>query len=258
MNEPERPLAEALQHSFRDERLLAVALTHRSAAFEAATKKSRPLAHNERLEFLGDSVLAMVVSEALFQRCPKASEGQLTRMRAAVVNETRLAETAARLGVGEALRLGRGEDRTGGRTKASLLADTLEAVFAAVFLDAGIERAREVILGQLGEVIERVTRGEDDDRDEKTRLQERVQASRGVTPSYEVVGTEGPDHQRVWFVEVSAGDGIRAQGQGRSKKTAEQDAAGHALRALEAGGGAGPVATEDAAVSPPTGGEGHG
>ena len=253
MNELERPLAEALQHTFQDGRLLAVALTHRSAAFEAATKKSKALSHNERLEFLGDSVLAMVVSEELFRRCPEASEGELTRMRAAIVNEARLAETAARLGIGDALRLGRGEERTGGRAKASLLADTLEAVFAAVFLDAGIERARAVILAQLADVIGRVAQGTDANRDEKTRLQETVQAARNVTPTYEVVSTEGPDHERVWHVEVSAGDGLRARGQGRSKKAAEQDAAGNALRLLagphaspSAPPGAPPSATPDA------------
>jgi ribonuclease-3 len=233
VNELERPLAEALQHTFQNGRLLAVALTHRSAAFEASSKKSKALEHNERMEFLGDSVLALVVSEALFARCPDAAEGVLTRMRAAIVNETRLAKTAARLGIGDALRLGRGEEQTGGRTKPSLLADTLEAVFAAVYLDAGMERAREVILAQLAETIDLVIRGADTHRDEKTLLQERVQALRNVTPTYEVVGMEGPDHERVWHVEVKAGDSLRARGQGRSKKAAEQDAAGHAIRLLD-------------------------
>ena len=234
MNERDRPLAEALGHTFQNGRLLAVALTHRSAAFEASSKKTKALEHNERMEFLGDSILALVVSEELFTRCPDAAEGVLTRMRAAVVNEARLAETAARLGLGDALRLGRGEERTGGRAKASLLADTLEAVFAAVYLDAGMVRAREVILTQLADAIEQVIVGADANRDEKTLLQERVQARRSLTPTYEVVGTEGPDHERVWHVEVRAGDDLRARGQGRSKKAAEQDAAGHALRLLEA------------------------
>lgn len=233
MNEHDQRLTAALQYTFKDDRLLALALTHRSAAFEAARRRTSPPAHNERLEFLGDSVLSMVVSEALFHRCPQASEGELTRMRAAIVNEACLAETAARLGIGEALRLGRGEERTGGRSKTSLLADTLEAVFAAVFLDAGgIDRAREVILQHLAETIERVTQGSETHRDDKTRLQEILQAQRNVTPTYEVVGTEGPDHDRVWHVEVHGG-AIRARGQGRSKKAAEQDAAGNALRLLE-------------------------
>ena len=233
MNERDLPLAEALQHTFQNGRLLAVALTHRSAAFEASSKKTRALEHNERMEFLGDSILALVVSDELFTRCPDAAEGVLTRMRAAVVNEARLAETAARLGLGDALRLGRGEERTGGRGKASLLADTLEAVFAAVYLDAGMTRAREVILAQLSAAIDQVILGADTNRDEKTLLQERVQARRNLTPTYDVVGTEGPDHERVWHVEVRAGDDLRARGQGRSKKAAEQDAAGHALRLLE-------------------------
>jgi len=233
VNERDLPLAEALQHTFQNGRLLAVALTHRSAAFEASSKKTRALEHNERMEFLGDSILALVVSDELFTRCPDAAEGVLTRMRAAVVNEARLAETAARLGLGDALRLGRGEERTGGRGKASLLADTLEAVFAAVYLDAGMTRAREVILAQLSAAIDQVILGADTNRDEKTLLQERVQARRNLTPTYDVVGTEGPDHERVWHVEVRAGDDLRARGQGRSKKAAEQDAAGHALRLLE-------------------------
>jgi len=233
VNERDLPLAEALQHTFQNGRLLAVALTHRSAAFEASSKKTRALEHNERMEFLGDSILALVVSDELFTRCPDAAEGVLTRMRAAVVNEARLAETAARLGLGDALRLGRGEERTGGRGKASLLADTLEAVFAAVYLDAGMTRAREVILAQLSAAIDQVILGADTNRDEKTLLQERVQARRNLTPTYDVVRTEGPDHERVWHVEVRAGDDLRARGQGRSKKAAEQDAAGHALRLLE-------------------------
>jgi len=106
-------------------------------------------------------------------------------------------------------------------------------VFAAVYLDAGMARAREVILAQLSAAIDQVVAGADTNRDEKTLLQERVQARRSLTPTYEVVGTEGPDHERVWYVEVRAGDDLRARGQGRSKKAAEQDAAGHALRLLE-------------------------
>ncbi len=227
------PLTDALGHAFGDPRLLAVALTHRSAAFEAGGgKRARPLEHNERLEFLGDSVLALVVSDALWRRCPEATEGELTRMRAAVVNETRLADVAQRIGLGDALRLGRGEDRTGGRAKPSLLANTLEALFAAVYLDAGIDRAREVVLRLLGPCLDEVT-ATTSTRDQKTLLQEIVQARHNITPRYEVVDAVGPDHERVWHVEVSAGEIVRARGSGRSKKAAEQEAARAALEGID-------------------------
>lgn len=227
-------LAASLGHQFRDPRLLEVALTHRSAAFEsAAARKGKSLGDNERMEFLGDAVLSLAVSDALWSRCPEAAEGELTRMRAAVVNETRLAEAAARLGIGDALRLGRGEERTGGRTKASLLANALEAAFAAVYLDAGVERAREVVLALMAPTLDHVVSTVSAQRDEKTVLQELIQARHNVTPRYDVVDTQGPDHDRVWHVEVRAGELLRARGQGRSKKLAEQEAARNALRALD-------------------------
>ncbi len=235
MDEKLNALAAALGHTFRDERHLEVALTHRSAAFEAtATKRAKVLTDNERMEFLGDAVLALAVSDALWKRCPDASEGELTRMRAAIVNESRLAEVAARLGVGEAMRLGRGEERTGGRTKASLLANALEAIFAAVYLDAGVERACEVVLAMVAPTLDHVVNTISAQRDEKTVLQELIQARHNVTPRYEVIDSQGPDHDRVWHVEVRAGEVLRARGLGRSKKIAEQEAARHALRALAA------------------------
>ncbi len=227
-------IAQRLGHTFRDERLLERALTHRSAALEAApTRRGRPAGDNERLEFLGGAVLAMAVSDALWHRCPEASEGELTRMRAAIVNEARLAEVAVAVGVGDALKLGRGEERTGGRAKPSLLADALEATFAAVYLDAGIERAREVVLACMAHMSDRVASTVSANRDEKSELQELIQAKHAVTPRYEVVDTAGPDHDRVWHVEVRAGEFLRARGSGRSKKAAEQEAARNALRALE-------------------------
>lgn len=234
MDDKLNALAAALGHVFRDERLLEVALTHRSAAFEAAPgRRSKALADNERMEFLGDAVLALAVSDALWKRCPEASEGELTRMRAAIVNESRLAEIAARLGVGDAIRLGRGEERTGGRTKASLLANALEAAFAAVYLDAGVTRACEVVLAMVAPTLDHVASTASAQRDEKTVLQELIQARHNVTPRYEVIDTQGPDHDRVWHVEVRAGEVLRAKGQGRSKKIAEQEAARNALRALD-------------------------
>jgi ribonuclease-3 len=226
MYEAPPSLLAALGHVFHDPRHLELALTHRSAAFESApAQRGHPVHDNERMEFLGDVVLAFVVSDALWRRCPSAPEGVLTRMRAAVVNETVLADIAARLGVGDALLLGRGEDRSGGRAKPSLLANTLEAIFAAVYLDAGLEGARAVVLRLLAPAIEHVTSTEGVTHDEKTRLQEFVQARHNLTPRYELTGAEGPDHQRVWHVEVHVGDLYRARGSGRSKKAAERDAA---------------------------------
>jgi ribonuclease III len=233
MEEAEQKLIETIGHVFTDPRLLALALTHRSAAFEASTgKKSKAYSDNERLEFLGDSVLALAISDALWKLCPDASEGDLTRMRAAVVNEAVLAELALRIGVGDALRLGRGEDRTGGRAKPSLLANCVEALFAAVYLDAGIERAKEVIVALLAPSIERVTSVSQASRDEKTTLQELVQARHNVTPRYEVEDAEGPDHDRKWHVVVLIGEQIQGRGTGRSKKAAERDAARVALIAI--------------------------
>jgi ribonuclease-3 len=230
MDERLRPFLEALGHPFQRLVLLHEALTHRSAAFEAAnSRKGKDLRDNERMEFLGDAVLALVVSDALWRRAPGAEEGELTRMRAAVVNERSLARVATDLGLGDALRLGKGEDRTGGRAKPSLLANALEAVFAAVYLDGGIEAARPLIERLLLRELDEVTaRNTEEDRallDEKSLLQEIVQARHGLTPRYEVVGTDGPDHDRTWTVEVIAGEVVRARGSGRSKKIAEQEAA---------------------------------
>ena len=225
-------LAATLGYAFRDPSLLAVALTHRSAAFEmSSARRGRPASDNERLEFLGDAVLALTVSDVIWTRMPEATEGELTRVRAAVVNEANLARVASGIGLGDALKLGRGEDRSGGRAKPSLLANTLEAVFAAVYLDGGFEAARAVITTLLDPSIEEVRA--QGTRDEKTLLQEIVQGRHGVTPRYEVISTAGPDHDRTYAVEMRAGEILRAQGVGRSKKSAEQDAARRALQNLD-------------------------
>ena len=242
MDERLRAFIGALGHSFSNVVLLHEALTHRSAAFEASVgRRGKELRDNERMEFLGDAVLALVVSDALWARAPEAVEGELTRMRAAVVNERTLARVATEIGLGEVLRLGRGEDRTGGRAKPSLLANALEAVFAAVYLDAGVDAARALILRLLAAPLDEVTaragaNGEERALlDEKSLLQEIVQAKHGITPRYDVTGMDGPDHDRIWTVEVRAGDVVTARGSGRSKKAAEQEAARAARTALERG-----------------------
>lgn len=225
---------QALGYHFKDSLALRAALTHRSWSSEHAgnkEQKERFGADNERLEFLGDSILGVVITEALWHRSPGSSEGVLSRLRSAVVNESSLAEVATQTHVGAALRLGKGEERSGGRSRPSLLADALEAVFAAVYLDGGFEAARAVVLLVLGERIEKVVALGVDDF--KSTLQERLQASHKVTPRYRLVATYGPDHDREHEVELEAEGIITARGRGRSKKDAEQAAARAALEMLD-------------------------
>ncbi|MDD5305682.1 MAG: ribonuclease III [Deltaproteobacteria bacterium] len=215
-----------LGHTFADVRLLAEALTHRSFVNEHPDRS----AHNERLEFLGDAVLDLIVAEALMERCPGASEGELTRRRAALVNEAGLADMARRVNLGAALRLGKGEEKTSGRDRSSILSDAVEAVLGAVYLDAGYEAARRVALAWLGPALDPVVEG-DLPGDAKTSLQEVLQAGAGRGPMYRVVSEEGPDHDKVFEVEIVAGGEVLARGRGRSKKEAEKDAAARALAA---------------------------
>lgn len=201
-----------------DPDLLSLALTHRSFAYE-----NGGLPTNERLEFLGDSVLGIVVTETLYRDFPEWSEGQLAKLRAAVVNAQALAEVARGLELGRHLRLGRGEETTGGRDKVSILADTLEALLGAVYLDNGLERAREVVLRLIGPVI---ARGAElgAGLDWKTSLQEIAAASGRGVPEYRV-RHEGPDHAREFSAQVVLDDEVIGEGVGRSKKAAEQQAA---------------------------------
>jgi ribonuclease III len=218
-------LEERLGHNFADVGLFHLALAHRSHVAESAAASS-----NERLEFLGDAVLGFVVTEHLYATRPALPEGDLARIRAAVVSTAALAPIAARLGVGEALLLGRGEAASGGRAKDSLLADALEALIGAAFLDGGIDVARRLVIELLAgpidvEAAQRVL------GDPKNRLQELVAQIGGEPPSY-VVDGRGPDHERHFQALVRAGD-VVGRGEGRSKKRAEQLAAEDALAALE-------------------------
>jgi ribonuclease-3 len=216
-------LEEALGHTFSDRSLLERALTHRS---------HDPAFSNERLEFLGDSVLEFVVTGYLYASSG-LDEGMMTKVRVSVVSRAALAEVAGRIGVGEAVVLGSGEAEAGGRRKASILADTLEALLGAVYLDGGIESARRVVLAHWAPLIadQMAAPGE---RDYKTRLQELL-AQGGQTPSYMAEG-EGPEHARVFFATVAAGGRVLGMGMGTSKKRAEQAAARQALDTLEAEG----------------------
>ena len=208
-----------------DAELLERALTHRSYAYEHGG-----LPTNERLEFLGDSVLGLVVTEALFRRHPDLSEGQLAKLRAAVVNMRALADVGRALGLGEFVRLGRGEETTGGRDKSSILADTVEALIGAVYLDSGFAAATALVHRLVDDLIdESATLGAG--LDWKTSLQELTSEFGMGVPEYEVT-EEGPDHAKVFTASAIVGGTVHGKGQGRSKKEAEAGAAETAWRAL--------------------------
>ncbi|MBK8480490.1 MAG: ribonuclease III [Proteobacteria bacterium] len=211
------------------------ALTHRSRTNEedAPGGGAAPLPNNERLEFLGDAVVDLVVSHALMGLLPEAREGELSRLRATVVNEGGLAEAAQQAQLGAFLRLGRGEEQTGGRQKASILADAMEAVIGAVFLDGGLPAAEQVIARLLGEQILAAAAG-NTSADYKTRLQEWTQARQREVPRYDVINAWGPDHDKVFEVAVSVAGRELAQAAGTSKKEAQQRAAELALSRLAA------------------------
>lgn len=205
--------------------LMTLALTHRSYAYE-----NGGLPTNERLEFLGDSVLGIVVTETLYAQYPDWPEGQLAKLRAAVVNAGALAEVARTLGLGEYLYLGRGEETTGGRDKSSILADTMEAVFGAVFLDSGIDAARAVIHGLFDPLIDRAAElGAG--LDWKTSLQEVAALSGRGQPEYHVTDV-GPDHAKEFSAQAVIGGEVLGEGAGRSKKVAEQRAAASAYERI--------------------------
>ncbi len=226
-------LESLLGHRFERSDWLERALTHSSWMAENAPKDgSAGIDDNEKLEFLGDAVLALVVSEALLTNFPAWREGELSKARATLVNSGALAEAARRLDLGAHLRLGRGEEKTGGRQKTALLADAYEAVVAALFLDAGLPAARTFIEGSLlswglAQQTERLGQA-----DRKSHLQELLQAHGWPPATYRVVGQTGPDHRKVFEVEVIVGGRATAFGQGSSKKEAEQIAASGAIEQL--------------------------
>ncbi len=213
-----------LGHKFNDISLLQHALLHRSYAAETSSGED-----NERLEFLGDAVLQLVVTDHLYVQYPDLSEGTMAKIRAACVNRDELADLAKLLELGPNLALGRGEEGSGGREKASILADALEAVIAAVYVDAGIEVARTVVLA-LWEPLVAERAVEPGKRDYKTRLQEEL-AARGLRPKYRVTES-GPDHAKLFDARLEVEGKSAGAGQGRSKKEAEQAAAAEALESL--------------------------
>lgn len=221
-------LEKKLGYTFKNKELLKTALTHSSYANE---NKRSGLASNERLEFLGDSILGMTVAEYLYRNAPNMPEGQMTRQRAELVCEKRLEGVAGQLELGDFLRLGRGEEQGGGRTRPSILADAVEAVLAAVYLDGGVEPARAVINKY---ILSQIGNGEAVGVDYKTSLQELVQSKTGQTLSYHMLGESGPDHAKIFTVEVRLNGLKQGEGTGRNKKEAEQAAAKAALGARRA------------------------
>ena len=215
-----------LGHRFVRPERLATALTHRSVGDPE---------QNETLEFLGDAVLALAVADLLMHRWSEAREGDLSKMRASLVNAERLAAKARGLELGRWLRLGKGEERTGGRDKEKLLAAAYEAVLGAIYLDAGYEAARQMVEREFASDVEHPI-GLPGHGDYKTRLQERTQRLHHETPIYTLVEERGPDHETEFVVDLAVGGRVMGRGVGRSKKIAEQQAAMQALAALDASG----------------------
>jgi ribonuclease III len=219
---------QTIGHVFRNPALLDQALTHKSHVNEA---KHKHLKHNERLEFLGDAVLTLVISEHLAMLFPESTEGDLSKLKARLVSEVSLATASRRLDLGALLRLGRGEELTQGREKPSILANTLEAVVAAIYLDGGLEAARRFVLRIFTTEFQDVQEvgGSAALHDYKTRLQEWCQKEYDTLPHYVIVRETGPDHQKTFEVQLTVRGDVLGVGMGRTKKEAEQMAAKQAL-----------------------------
>jgi len=211
---------EKLGYSFKDKNLLELALTHSSFANENKLKKN-----NERFEFLGDSLLGFVTAEYLFTEFKNRPEGEMTKLRAAVVCEKSLFKFAEQIDLGKYILLGRGEDGTGGRNRPSVVSDAFEAIIAAIYIDGGMEAVRPYILRFIKDAVKRETSF----KDNKSLLQEEIQKVKGNTLAYEEVGEEGPDHDKTFVFRVKLNGEIIGEGKGKSKKEAEQNAAGNAL-----------------------------
>ena len=217
-----------LAYTFKNTQLLTKAVTHSSHANEKSVSEG----DNEQLEFLGDSVLGFLVSDFLFRTHPRLTEGQLSKLKGFFVSSANLVKYAERIHLGDYLQLGKGEEKTGGRTKQALLVDALEAILGAIYLDGGIEEARRVILNFFEPQIEDVGDSDRQLQDFKTALQEELQAQQRGRAEYVVTSEEGPEHQKLFTVEVLIGGHSIAQGLGLTKKAAEQAAAREALERI--------------------------
>ena len=218
MSIAEEKLLRRLGHNFQDDALFYLALTHRSAS-------SR---NNERLEFLGDSILNFIIGESLFQKFPQAKEGDLSRLRANLVRGTTLAEVATELDIGDCLILGSGEMKSGGHRRESILADAVEALIGAIYSDVGMEAAKQCVLSWYESRLDTITLAEA--KDPKTRLQEYLQANKKELPDYQVLSTEGADHDQIFIVACQLSLLKEpVEGKGNSRRAAEQAAAEQAL-----------------------------
>ncbi len=223
-------MQKAIGHEFRDPGLLRLAMTHPSRLLGSGSRQHQ---NNQRLEFLGDSVLGLTLTHELYQRFPEVSEGPLTKARAQLVNSRTLADLARRLDLGAYLTMSASEERSGGRTKQAALADAYEAMLGAMYLDAGLEVPRRFLLEQFHEILD-VLSFDSDEGNPKGELQEFLQSDSSEPPQYALLGHTGPDHDRLFESSVSHKGHELARGQGRSKKLAESAAARAALDALRA------------------------
>ncbi len=221
-----RELEEKIGYYFKNIHFLLESLTHSSYANE---NKKKNIAYNERLEFLGDAVLSIVISEYLYNKLNMFQEGELTKIRASIVCEPSLANCSKTLNIGKYILLGKGEEVTGGRERVSILADAFEAVIGAIYLDGGLGQAQKFILKSLKDTIEDAISGRVY-QDYKTHLQEYIQSENSEKILYEVIHEDGPDHNKIFHVHVKVGEKILGTGIGRSKKEAEQSAAKEALK----------------------------
>ncbi len=219
-------LIEKLGYHFQNIHLLNESLTHSSYANE---NKKKNIKYNERLEFLGDAVLSIVISDYLYNHLSTLQEGELTKIRASIVCEPSLAKCSIAMDIGKYLLLGKGEELTGGRKRISILADAFEAIIGAIYLDGGLEKVREFILKSLKTTIDDAIQGRVF-KDYKTNLQEIIQSENTEKLVYEVINEEGPDHNKTFYVHVKIGSQIVGKGSGKSKKEAEQNAAKEALK----------------------------
>lgn len=221
-------LEKRINYIFKDKNTVLTAITHSSYANE---KKARKLKYNERIEFLGDSVLGLTISEHLYKMYPELPEGELTVTRSKIVCESSLSKCATDIGLGELLLLGRGEELSGGRTKSSILSDAYESLIGAIYIDGGLEVAKEFILKHMDDIIKSSTQGKLF-YDYKTQLQEKIQQKGEQQITYTVVDEKGPDHNKIFMTQIKINGLVCGQGSGRSKKESEQSAAKDALDKL--------------------------
>lgn len=218
-----------IHYTFKNQGLLKEALTHSSFSNE---RKENVVHNNERLEFLGDAVLSIVISDYLFKNHVNLPEGELTKIRSKIVCESTLGECSKRIELGQFMFFGKGEEMTGGRKRTSILADAFEALIAAIYLDGGLDAARSFIMAYMKDYIQNAINGKVF-LDYKTHLQEIVQIRKDNRIKYEIIGEEGPDHSKLFYTQVKLNDIVIGYGKGRSKKEAEQEAAKMAIEKVE-------------------------